>query len=119
MVHRVYVERRPGLTREAEKLFSALTQHVGVQGLIGVRVLNRYDVEGLSREQFLHAVDTVFSEPQTDVVLYDLNIPQQDIAFAVSALPGQFDQRADSAQQCIQMQTQGKRPLVRTARVYI
>ncbi len=119
MVDRIYVERKPGLTREAQEVFAQLTGHVGVKGLTGVRVINRYDVQGLSREQFLTAVSTVFSEPQTDVVYANLVIPEGDTAFAVSYLPGQFDQRADSAQQCIQMQTQGARPPVRTARVYI
>lgn len=119
MVDRIYVERRSGLMHEAKELFSDLTQYVGVRGLTGVRVLKRYDVEGLSHDQFLLAVSTVFSESQTDVLLSNLSIPEQDIAFVVAALPGQFDQLADSAQQCIQMQTLGRRPLVRTARVYI
>ena len=69
MVDRIYVERKPGLTREAQEVLEALTGHVGIKGLTGVRVINRYDVQGLTREQFLTAVPTVFSEPQTDMVL--------------------------------------------------
>ena len=91
---------------------------MGISALEELRVLNRYDVEGLDEAAFQRAVRTVFSEPQVDEATAAL--PAGDcIAFAVEPLPGQFDQRADSAAQCIQLMTQGERPTVRTARVYL
>ena len=83
-----------------------------------LRLLNRYDVEGLDEAAFHRAVGTVFSEPQVDDATAAL--PAGDcVAFGVEPLPGQFDQRADSAAQCIQLMTQGERPTVRTAKVYL
>ena len=118
MVYRVYVEKRPGLAGEAEALLNDARTLLGLDGLTGVRVLNRYDVEDIDRALFDRCVKTVFSEPQLDLT-YD-HLPAHDGAvFAVEYLPGQFDQRADSAAQCIQILSQGDRPRVRTARVYL
>jgi len=117
MVYRVYVEKKPGQTHEADNLLRQATEFLQIKGLDRVRVLNRYDVEGISQELFAYAVNTVFSEPQVDTVSYDP--PQGQVVFAVEPLPGQFDQRADSAAQCIQILSQCERPLVRTARVYV
>ena len=117
MVYRVYVEKKPGFDGEAQGLLNELTGLVGIQGLTGLRLLNRYDVEGISRELFEACLPTVFSEPPVDVT-YD-QLPAADRVFAVEYLPGQFDQRADSASECIQLISQGERPAVRTARVYL
>ena len=87
-----------------------------IHSLTGLRVLNRYDAENIDEELFRYAVNTVFSEPQVDNVSYD--VPQGQMVFAVEPLPGQYDQRADSAAQCIQIISQGNRPTVRTAKVY-
>ena len=117
MVYRVYVEKKEGLRHEAAGCFSELKSLLGISALEGVRVLNRYDVELADQTLFDRAVRTVFSEPQVDNTFASL--PEGGIAFAVEPLPGQFDQRADSASQCIQLMTKGDRPVVRTAKVYI
>ncbi|MBR4864919.1 MAG: phosphoribosylformylglycinamidine synthase [Oscillospiraceae bacterium] len=117
MVYRVYVEKKPGQTHEADGLLKEVKDFLQIKGLESVRLLNRYDVEKIEKSLFDYAVGTVFSEPQVDNVSY--NVPQGQIVFAVEPLPGQFDQRADSAAQCIQILSQGERPLVRTAKVYV
>ena len=116
MVYRVYVEKKAELANEARALQHDLRAFLGIRSLTGLRLYNRYDLEGISRELFDYAVKTVFSEPQLDLVTDQ--VPQGDAVFAVEYLPGQFDQRADSAAQCIQILSQGERPAVRTARVY-
>ncbi len=118
MVSRVYVEKKPGFDVEARQLSHELRHTLGIAGITGLRLLNRYDVEGISDELFAQCVPTVFSEPQSDNVLYDLPDFGQDLVFAVEYLPGQFDQRADSASECVQLISQGERPLVRSAKVY-
>ena len=117
MVYRVYVEKRNGLTLEADSLMRDLRELLGVKNLKGVRILNRYDVEGIDGDLFGKCVRTVFSEPQLDVTYPELET--DGTVFAVEYLPGQFDQRADSAAQCIQIISQGERPAVRTAKVYV
>ena len=117
MVYRVYVEKKPGQTHEADGLLREIKDFLQISALSGVRVLNRYDAEGIEKSLFDYAVNTVFSEPQVDDVTYD--VPQGDIVFAVEPLPGQYDQRADSAAQCIQIISQGNRPTIRTAKVYV
>ena len=117
MVYRVYVEKKPGLRHEATGLMGELRSLLGITALENVRVLNRYDVELASDALFDRAVRTVFSEPQVDDTCFAL--PQAGLAFAVEPLPGQYDQRADSASQCIQLMTKGDRPAVRTAKVYL
>ena len=119
MVYRVYVEKRPGLTVEADALKNDLTSFLGLAGLESVRILNRYDAEGLDAGLFDYAKNTVFSEPQVDVTYDALDIPAGAFVFAVEYLPGQYDQRADSAAQCIQILSQGVRPTVLSAKVYI
>ena len=116
MVYRIYVEKKSGLDHEAQNLKNDLSQLLGIRGIQNVRVLNRYDAEGLDRALFDYAVKTVFSEPQLDRVCESL--PQADVLFAVEYLPGQFDQRASSAAECIQIISRGERPTVRTAKVY-
>ena len=117
MVYRVYVEKKEGLRHEAAGLLGELRSLLGVAALEGIRVLNRYDVELPEEATFHRAVRTVFSEPQVDNTFAEL--PQGGVCFAVEPLPGQYDQRADSASQCIQLMTRGERPTVRTAKVYL
>lgn len=118
MVNRVYVEKREGLRHTAEGLLADIRTNLLMEQLTDLRVLNRYDVEGLDAESFERAVRLVLSEPQLDEC-YSA-VPECDAKlFAVEYLPGQYDQRADSAEQCIQILTQGERPKVRTARVYL
>ena len=117
MVYRVYVEKKEGCRNEADAIKKDITALFGLKTLTDFRVINRYDVEGVSRELFDYAVKTVFSEPQTDEVFYSLD--KADNMFAAEFLPGQFDQRADSAAQCIQMISKSERPLVRTAKIYV
>ena len=117
MVYRVYVEKKPELAKEASDLLHEARELLQIENLTGVRVINRYDVENMDRALFDYAVQTVFSEPQLDIV--SETIEAQGAVFAVEFLPGQFDQRADSAAQCIQIISQGERPVVRTAKVYV
>ena len=117
MVFRIYVEKKTGLDNEARALLSDAKSLLGIEGITKVRLFNRYDCEGIEKELFDYAVNTVFSEPQLDDTFTVL--PEMDgIVFATEYLPGQYDQRADSASQCIQIISQGERPLIRTARVY-
>ncbi|MBR5980149.1 MAG: phosphoribosylformylglycinamidine synthase [Oscillospiraceae bacterium] len=117
MVYRIYVEKRPGLDNEARSLLNDARTLLGVKSLENVRLLNRYDCEGIDRELFAYSVRTVFSEPQLDITCDEPDLAGATV-FAVEYLPGQFDQRADSAAQCIQILSQGDRPLVRSARIY-
>ena len=117
MVYRIFVEKKTGLDNEAKSLLNEAKNLLGVENLEDIRLFNRYDAENITEELFSYAVKTVFSEPQLDNVYDCVNIPEAYV-FAVEALPGQFDQRADSAAQCIQIISQGERPLIRTAKVY-
>ena len=118
MVYRVFVEKKPELAHEANGLCSELRNLVGLKALESVRVINRYDVESIDAALFDKAVRTIFSEPQLDIVTDEVDA-KGGIVFAVEPLPGQFDQRADSAAQCIQLQSRGDRPTVRSAKVYV
>ena len=118
MVDRLFVEKKPGFDNEARALLKDARSFLGVTDLTGLRLFNRYDVEGLDAALLAQARRSVFSEPQLDDV-YD-ELPQDEgVVFATEYLPGQFDQRADSAAQCIQLMAQCERPIVRTALVYI
>jgi len=119
MVYRIYAEKRAELAHEAAGLAAELKTFLQIKGLKEVRVLNRYDVEHIDEALFETCKTTVFSEPQQDVTYTELPEAEGCTVFAVEFLPGQFDQRADSAAQCIQIISQGERPLVRTAKVYI
>ena len=122
MVQRVYVEKRPGFDVEAQQQAHELREILGIAGLSGLRLINRYDVEGASDELFAQCVPTVFSEPQVDVTYAELPVDPAmpgSVVFAVEYLPGQFDQRAASASECIQLISQGERPEVRSAKVYV
>ncbi len=117
MVYRIFVEKREGLDNEARGLLSECQNLLGIEALEKVRLFNRYDAENITLELFGYAVQTVFSEPQLDIATSEIDVPGAFV-FAVEALPGQFDQRADSAAQCIQIISQGERPIVRTAKIY-
>ena len=117
MVYRVYVEKKAGQTHEADSLLREIKDFLQIDGLTSVRVLNRYDAENIEKSLFDYAVNTVFSEPQVDDVSFD--VPAGQVVFAVEPLPGQYDQRADSAAQCIQIISQSNRPTIRTAKLYV
>ena len=131
MLFRVYTEKKRGFDQAADRLAEQLRTLPGVQGLTGLRMINRYDLEGIDEDLFKRCLPTVFAQPQTDLVATrleqalrmkgDEDLPPLDspMLFAVAPLPGQFDQRADSAAQCVQLVGQGARPLVATATVYL
>ncbi|WP_043167100.1 phosphoribosylformylglycinamidine synthase [Bifidobacterium callitrichos] len=118
MVFRVYVEKKPGFDVEAQQLDTELKTILGIAGLKRIRIVNRYDVEGIDKALFDKVTPTVFSEPQVDDVYADLPDFGKASVFATEFLPGQFDQRADSAAECIQLISQGERPTVRSAKLY-
>ncbi len=117
MVYRIFVEKKKELANEANALLGDAKNLLGIKNLTDVRVINRYDAENITKELFNYAVKTVFSEPQLDIASEEINTDGATV-FAVEYLPGQFDQRADSAAQCIQIISQGDRPLIRSAKVY-
>ena len=118
MVFRVYVEKKQGLDHEAASLCKEINTFLGIDALERVRVINRYDVENATEQLFAYATQTVLSEPQLDLTYSQLDAEGGEV-FAVEYLPGQFDQRADSAAQCIQILSCRERPTVRSARVYV
>ncbi|MBO5929879.1 MAG: phosphoribosylformylglycinamidine synthase [Clostridia bacterium] len=118
MVYRIFVEKKEALANEAKALCSDLKKLLLINGIEKVRIFNRYDVENIEEALFESCKTTVFSEPQLDIVTDELP-KDSSVSFAVEFLPGQFDQRADSAAQCIQLISQKERPLIRTARVYL
>ncbi len=118
MVYRIFVEKKEGLAYESNSLKRDVNRLLGIKGVTGVRILNRYDAENLPKETFDTAVKTIFSEPQIDTVYEE--VPEgADRVFAVEYLPGQFDQRANSAEECIQLAFKGDRPSIRSAKVYL
>ncbi len=118
MVYRIYAEKKAEYAVEAGALLEELRGLLNLDGLTGLRILNRYDVEGVDEALFRRCIPVVFSEPAVDEIYEE--IPAGDhTVFAVEALPGQFDQRADSAAQCVQFISAGERPTVRTAKVYL
>ncbi|MBQ8178292.1 MAG: phosphoribosylformylglycinamidine synthase [Clostridia bacterium] len=117
MVYRIYVEKKSGFDHEAQSLTKEVKELLEIEKVESIRVINRYDVEDIDKALFDYAVKTVFSEPQMDDATATFIAENQKV-FAVEYLPGQFDQRADSAAQCIQLISQKERPLVRTAKVY-
>ncbi|MCR4711010.1 MAG: phosphoribosylformylglycinamidine synthase [Clostridia bacterium] len=118
MVYRIYVEKRSAFANEARSLKNELVELLGLK-IASLRLLNRYDVEDISEELFRQVIGTVFSEPQVDDTYLTLPDADDTYVFAVEFLPGQFDQRAESAAECIQLISRGERPLVRSAKVYM
>ncbi|MDY4651010.1 MAG: phosphoribosylformylglycinamidine synthase [Atopobiaceae bacterium] len=121
MVQRIYVEKKDGYNGEAKDLSHELRHMLGIAGLEKLRIINRYDVEGITDALFHECIPTVFSEPQVDDTSLEEMPPvaEGSYVFAVESLPGQFDQRADSASECVQLISKGERPLVRSAKVYV
>ena len=118
MVYRIFVEKKEGLAYESYSLKRDVNRLLGIKGVTDVRILNRYDAENLPKETFDFACKTIFAEPQIDN-LYE-EVPEgADRVFAVEYLPGQFDQRANSAEECIQLAFKGDRPSIRSAKVYL
>ena len=120
-VFRCFVRKRPGFDVEAQGLCRDLREQLGIQGLDGLTIFHRYDVEGVDAGVYGQSKGTVFSEPQVDAV-YDEDFPRPEkphALLAVEALPGQFDQRADSAAQCVQLMTGEGRPLIAYAKTYV
>jgi len=119
-IRRIFVEKREGFDVEAKALFADLSNNLQVNGLAGVRIINRYDVDGMTDSEFSNASTTIFSEPQVDVI-YDEEIDLADSRYFITEyLPGQYDQRADTAEQCAQMLVEGgARPNVKSAKVIV
>ena len=117
-VKRIFVEKRVGFDVEAQNLLADLSNNLGLNALEQVRIINRYDISGLDGENFEKAKNTILSETNADIV-YDEVLPEDNNfkIFAMEYLPGQYDQRADSAAQCVQLLTQGERPQVITAKL--
>jgi phosphoribosylformylglycinamidine synthase len=117
-VIRVFVEKKTGFDVEAQHIKADLVENLGMGAIEELRLIHRYDISGLSRQEFAAARDIVFSEPNVDLVYEgEFPLPKDFTAFAMEYLPGQYDQRADSAAQCVQLLTQGERPRTATARV--
>ena len=126
MVYRIYSEKRPEFSEAAEGLAKDIREFLGIRTLEGVRIINRYDTEGVDEATFNACIETVFSEPQVDRTYTEAEFRAEICGnaagakfFAVEYLPGQFDQRADSAAQCISLVAQCERPAVRSAAVYM
>ena len=118
-VRRVYVEKKPDFAVQAKELKSEIKSYLGIKTLEEVRVLIRYDIENISDDTYGKAIHTVFSEPPVDFVYeesFDLKGGQ---TFSVEFLPGQFDQRADSAEQCVKLLNEKEEPVIRTATTYV
>ncbi|MDF2568068.1 MAG: phosphoribosylformylglycinamidine synthase, partial [Oscillospiraceae bacterium] len=119
-VFRIYVEKKQAFAVEAKGILSDLKSYLGIKELSDVRVLNRYDVEGIEPNVFGMACNSIFSEPAVDVISFDSPVANESQhIFATEYLPGQFDQRADSCEQCIQLMTQKDRPTVKSAKLYL
>lgn len=118
-MNRIFVEKKTEFNAEARTLLHELRESLSLAGLEGVRVIQRYDMDGLSAEEFATATRLILSEPQVDLVSRELTVGDDETAFAVEYLPGQFDQRADSAAQCVQILTGQERPLVGSAKVIV
>ena len=120
-IYRFYAEKMPGFDVEAQSLGATLKTYLNIENLQNVRIFNRYDVAGLAEDKKDVAGNLIISEPQCDY-LYEEKLPEiagEHQIFAVESLPGQYDQRADSAAQCLQVVTDGVKPLVKTAKVYV
>jgi len=119
-VKRIYVEKKPGYDIEAQGLYSDLLENLGIKELEGLRVINRYDISGITDEEYLKSRPIIFAEPPLDLVFDEqLELPPEDLVFAMEYLPGQYDQRADSAAQCVQILTQKERPNIASAKVIV
>lgn len=120
MIRRIYVEKKKGCDVEAKNLKHDIKHNLLIQNLEDLRILNRYDIDGIDDKQYEVSKTTIFSEPPVDMIFEEnININDDEVVFAVEYLPGQYDQRADSAMQCVQIITQHNKPLIAVAKVYI
>lgn len=120
MVKRIYVQKKEGFNIEAKGLLNDIKENLLINNLEDIVILNRYDVEGISEEVFKQAKNTVFSEPQVDLCFEeDYPFSKKDNVFGVEYLPGQFDQRANSLSECLQILTEGVKPESKSAKIYI
>ena len=119
-VKRVFVEKKKPFAVNAKELLEEIGGYLGIKTITDVRVLIRYDIENLSEETYKKALTTVFSEPPVDDV-YEGTFPagKDDFVFSVEYLPGQFDQRADSAEQCVKFFNENETPVIKTAVTYV
>ena len=119
-VRRVYVEKKPEYAIKARELKNELENYLGISTVTGVRVLIRYDIENISDRVYEEALGTIFSEPPVDEVFEETFLcGAGDTVFSVEFLPGQFDQRADSAEQCVKLLSEKEEPVIRTATTYV
>ena len=117
-VKRIFVEKKEGFNTEAINLLSSLKENLNIEKLNKVRILNRYTAAKLDEEDFKKCVNTVFSEPNQDMVYFE-KLDLNGHVFAVEYLPGQYDQRADFAAQCVQIVTGKEKPLIKYAKVFV
>ena len=119
-VRRVYVEKKPDYAVKAQELREEIESYLGIETVTGVRVLIRYDIENLSEATYKAALGTIFSEPPVDDLYEEtFSHEESDTIFSVEFLPGQFDQRADSAEQCVKLLNENEEPVIRTATTYV
>ncbi len=118
-VRRIYVEKKPEFAVKAKELWEEIRNYLGIRGVTGVRELIRYDMEHILEETYRRVLGTVFSEPPVDVIYEEAFDQNGGCAFSVEFLPGQFDQRADSAEQCVKLLNEEETPLIRTAVTYV
>ncbi|SHJ93971.1 phosphoribosylformylglycinamidine synthase [Tepidibacter formicigenes] len=119
-IKRIFVEKKYGFDVEAQHLYKDIKNNLRIDGLNGIRILNRYDIEGISDDAYYKAAVTIFSEPNIDNIYHEeIEINKNEKVFAIEYLPGQYDQRGDWAGQCVEILTGGKRPIVNTAKVII
>ena len=118
MVKRIFVQKKDGFDVEAKEILNDLRENLGLKNLKDLKILNRYDVEGISDKVFEEAKNVVFSEPQVDVCCEEeYNKKPEEIIFGVEFLPGQFDQRANSLSECLQIISGGKKPVSKSAKI--
>ena len=118
-VKRIYVEKQADYAVKAKELFEEIKNYLEIE-VMDVRVLIRYDVENLSEETYQKSLGTVFSEPPVDYIYEDyFPMKEGDFSFSVEYLPGQFDQRADSAEQCVKLLNENEEPIIKTATTYV
>ncbi|MBE5968020.1 MAG: phosphoribosylformylglycinamidine synthase [Lachnospiraceae bacterium] len=119
-VKRIYVEKKPPYAVKAKELRTEIRNYLGIKNLDSVRILIRYDIENVSSETYQRSLGTIFSEPPLDILTEEtLNVCKNDKVFSVEYLPGQFDQRADSAVQCVKLLSEKEDPVIRSAVTYI
>ncbi|MDD4503433.1 MAG: phosphoribosylformylglycinamidine synthase, partial [Clostridiaceae bacterium] len=119
-VKRIYVEKKGDYAVSAKDLINDIRENLGIKTLTGLRIINRYDISGITDMEYNSAKNTIFSEPTVDNSFDEkIEIDENDRLFAMEYHPGQYDQRADSAAQCLQILTQKERPLVVTAKLIV